>query len=193
MCSRIFKIESGTFLFNLEISKRNQNVLMCSRIFKAKAERFFLTKKLINKAQNIFCVHLLSCFFCPSASQLPDALTDLPYCQSVHLQPELSAALPLSICRHECCIIHLLPCLSICRHAAWSISCSASVHLSAWCMLHLLPCLYCSSVGLLLDLSPALPFLPICRSDACYISCLSCPSDGMLHDQSSTLPLLSVC
>jgi hypothetical protein len=72
------------------------------------------------------------------------------YCLSVNLLLDLSPALPfLSICRSDaCCMLHLLPVLSICRHAAWSISCSAfTVRLLACCMIYLLLCLYCPSVG----------------------------------------------
>ncbi len=149
----------------------------------------------------------LCCFFCLSASQLPDALTALPNCQSVHLLPELS---PCPCPSAACCMIHLLPCP--CPSAG---------------MLHdpSLACL-CSSEGMLHDLSPVLPlnicqhaewsisclpFLSICRHAEWSISwpafpvrllafcminllaCLFCPSVGLMHAKSPALPLLFVC
>ncbi len=135
--------------------------------------------------------YLLSCFFCPSVSQLPDALIALPNCQSVHLQPELppcpcpsdgmlydpSAALPLSICRHAAWSISCLS-LYIWGHAARSFSCPASVNLPACWMIHLLHA------------------FPVHLPASCMIHLLlrlSCPSVGLLHDQSPGLSLLSVC
>ncbi len=86
-------------------------------------------------------------------------------------------SLPLSICRHAAWSISCLP-LYIWGHAARSFSCPASLHLPACWMIHLLL---------------AFPVhLPAC----CMINllpCLFCPSGGLMHAKSPALPLLFVC
>ncbi len=74
-------------------------------------------------------------------------------CPSAGMLYDPSASLPLSICQHAAWSISCLP-LYIWGHAARSFSCPTFVHLPTCWMIHLL-------------------------LDACYTSCLSCPSDGM--------------
>ncbi len=93
-----------------------------------------LIQAIIRKMQ-IFKCWMSFCNHGPSILEL-----SLCPCPSAGMLYVPSAALPLSIC----------------RHAVWSISCPASVHLPVCCMIHLLPCL-CPSAGMLNDPSPTLP------------------------------------
>jgi hypothetical protein len=56
MCSRIFKIESGTFSCNPKNVNRNQNSLMCSGIFKIESGTFTCNPKTVNQNQKRFDV-----------------------------------------------------------------------------------------------------------------------------------------